>query len=114
MVYNPELISVDQSDDKVTLNIIVPENLYYFQGHFDAAAVLPGVVQSHWVMEYLETYFKQQPSKFKSLNNLKFQIIVRPGYQLKLELQKVSEAKFSFSYSSEHGQHASGKVLFND
>lgn len=111
-VYKAEIKACHQTDDIVVLNLYVPENLYYFQGHFDVAAVLPGVVQTDWVMQYLAEFFQQDLLAFSSLSNLKFQQIVGPGYQLTLELKKISEQKFGFSYYSEHGQHASGKVIF--
>ena len=111
-VYHADIKASERTDDTVTLQLRVPENLYYFQGHFPAAPVLPGVVLTHWVMEYLSQYFSVDLTKFTGLSGLKFQIIIRPGYQLKLSLNRLSDEKYSFSYSSLHGQHASGKALF--
>ncbi|WP_299081984.1 acyl-CoA synthetase [uncultured Paraglaciecola sp.] len=111
-VYHGEVLSVEEQRDSVTLELKVPENLYYFQGHFDNAPVLPGVAMTHWVVEYASQYFDADPAGFQAFNGLKFQIIVCPGYTLKLNLRQINLNKYSFSYSSEHGKHASGKVLF--
>jgi 3-hydroxymyristoyl/3-hydroxydecanoyl-(acyl carrier protein) dehydratase len=111
-VYHGEVLSVAQQDNSVELELRVPDNLYYFQGHFPAAPVLPGVVMTHWVVEYASQYFNADPVCFQALSALKFQMIICPGYILTLKLSQVSESKYSFSYSSKHGQHASGKVLY--
>jgi len=111
-VYHGELLSVEKQDDSVILELKIPSNLYYFQGHFPDAPVLPGVVLTHWVVEYASQYFNVDPNGFEAFNGLKFQIIVCPGYILKLKLNQINPNKYTFSYNSEHGQHASGKVLF--
>tara|TARA_R110002153_G_scaffold246356_3_gene402146 strand:- start:843 stop:1193 length:351 start_codon:yes stop_codon:yes gene_type:complete len=111
-VHHGELLSVVKEDSSVLLELKIPANLYYFQGHFPGAPVLPGVVLIHWVVEYASEYFDVDPSKFQSFNGLKFQIIVGPGYTLKLKLDQINPNKYTFSYNSEHGKHASGKVLF--
>ncbi len=111
-VYQAELELIEQSDSRVELSLTIPENLYYFQGHFPQAPILPGVAQLDWVMNYLVQYFGTDSEKLISVDALKFQHIVRPGYQITLTLEQVKPNKFAFSYFSSHGQHASGKVVF--
>jgi len=111
-VYQAQLELIGQSDSRVELSLTIPENLYYFQGHFPQAPILPGVAQLDWVMNYLATYFSTDSEKLVSVDALKFQHIVRPGYRVTLTLEQVKENKYAFSYFSNHGQHASGKVVF--
>ncbi|PKI13862.1 ApeI family dehydratase [Colwellia sp. 12G3] len=111
-VYQAELELIEHSSNRVELNLTIPENLYYFQGHFSEAPILPGVTQLDWVMNYLAQYFAIDISTLVSVDALKFQHIVRPGYQVNLTLEKIKPNKYSFSYLSDHGQHASGKVVF--
>lgn len=111
-VHHGELLSVAKEDNSVFLELKIPANLYYFQGHFPSAAVLPGVVMTHWVVEYASQYFNVDPNTFKGFSGLKFQIIVGPEYIVQLKLTQISANKYSFSFHSEHGKHASGKVLF--
>jgi len=113
-VYQPIVKQQTVDGDSVHLVLEIPENLFYFQGHFEQAAVLPGVAQLDWVMGFLAQYFGIEKEMLVSVDALKFQIIVRPGYIVDLKLSKIKPEKFSFSYSSSHGQHASGKVVFSE
>ena len=112
-VYLPEVELIAQSQDMVQLSLTIPENLYYFRGHFTQAPILPGVVQLDWVMAYLNQYFGVDKANLVSVDALKFQIIVRPNYTVDLTLKLVKPGKYSFDYHSSHGQHASGKVVFS-
>lgn len=111
-VHHGELLSVAKEENSVLLELKIPVNLYYFQGHFPSTPVLPGVVMTHWVVEYASQYFNVDPNKFQAFNGLKFQIIIGPEYTVKLKLTQINANKYTFSYNSEHGKHASGKVLF--
>lgn len=110
-VYKPELELKHQSEDSVILDLTIPKNLYYFQGHFPEAAILPGVAQLDWVMFYLNHYFSIELSKLSSVDVLKFQHIIRPEYQVELSLKRLTNNKYEFSYHSNHGQHSSGRVV---
>jgi len=113
-VYKPSCELIEQSAEHVLLKLTIPENLYYFQGHFPQAPILPGVAQLDWVMHYLNEYLAVDSSKAVSIDALKFQIIVQPNYEVDLTLKQIKANKYSFSYSSSHGQHASGKVVIAD
>lgn len=113
LILQPELLATDVAENQVTLELRIPEALHYFKGHFTDAPVLPGVVQSHWAIERMAEHFGVDPVAFEAFSNLKFQLMIRPNFQVTLVLKKLSDTKFSFSYSSDIGQHASGKVLFH-
>ncbi len=69
------------------LSLRVPEELYWFEGHFPNDPILPAVVQVHWAM-----HFAQQlgidTKQFRGLPRLKFMQIVRPNDELLLELDR--------------------------
>ncbi len=113
-LYKPQLKLKHQSEDSVVLDLTIPENLYYFQGHFPQAPILPGVAQLDWVMFYLNRYFAIDTTKLSSVDVLKFQHIIRPSYQIELSLNRLNNNKFEFSYHSEHGQHSSGRVVLTE
>ena len=102
------------TEEKLLCNLTIPENLYYFQGHFEQAAILPGVTQIDWVMHYISEYFKVDTKKLISVDQLKFQHIIRPNYQVEFSIEKLDKHKYRFNYKSEHGQHSSGKVVLSE
>lgn len=95
------------------LHLHIPDNLFYFNGHFPGNPVLPGVVQTHWAIHYARQHFTGLDT-FTGLEAIKFQHIIHPGALVSLELQWQPErTRLHFSYSSARGRHASGRVLFS-
>ena len=98
--------------DQVLLEVIAPQDLLYFKGHFPVAPVLPGVVQVDWVIQLARDYF-ELPPYFGGMQGLKFQQIIRPDVPVSLELRyQAPKEAVQFRYFSEVGQHASGLILF--
>ncbi|WP_250660451.1 hypothetical protein [Pseudoalteromonas sp. SCSIO 43088] len=45
---------------------------------------------------------------------LKFQVVTTPDMTVNLTLERNAKGKCLFSYQSEKGQHASGRIVFCD
>lgn len=96
---------------RVLLELTAPADLLYFDGHFDAAPILPGVVQLEWALHYGRQYFSLPPS-FAGVNVLKFQQVVQPEQPVQLELvHDRATGNLNFRYLSSAGQHASGRIV---
>jgi acyl-CoA synthetase (AMP-forming)/AMP-acid ligase II/3-hydroxymyristoyl/3-hydroxydecanoyl-(acyl carrier protein) dehydratase len=96
---------------RVVLELTAPPDLLYFDGHFDVAPILPGVVQVDWAIHYGRAYFALPP-QFAGINALKFQQVIGPDQPVLLELLHDSaKATLTFQYHSDAGKHASGRVL---
>jgi len=109
---HPDVTLVEQDAQRVLLGLTVPSSLYYLEGHFPDAPVLPGVVQVDWAIHYGRRHFSL-PAAFCGINMLKFQHIILPDTPLFLELLH-DEAKGSlqFRYFSDAGPHSGGRILF--
>jgi acyl-CoA synthetase (AMP-forming)/AMP-acid ligase II len=108
------LLERDQAQDgqRVLLELVVPSTLFYFDGHFTQAPVLPGVVQVDWAIRYGREHFAVAPG-FRAIHALKFQQVVRPDVPFKLELRyDGASCTLHFRYFSDAGQHAGGRILF--
>ena len=89
-------------------------SLAVFEGHFTQAAILPGVAQLDWAVQLAREVFPL-PATFLRMEALKFQRVARPGDLIRLDLEWQAErSTLVFRYVSEHGPHASGRVVFAD
>ena len=110
----PNIIKITKFEDGVEIELNIPSNLEYFNGHFNNQPVLPGVVQLDWAVKYAKQYLQFPVSIFKSMEVLKFQEIIIPNSNVLLTLNKLSQEKFKFSYTSENAQHSSARVVLQD
>ncbi|GAB1267566.1 acyl-CoA synthetase family protein [Aurantivibrio infirmus] len=96
---------------KLTLQIEIQPNLIFFDGHFEQAAILPGVVQIRWAKYFGETMLGFV-GEFSHLEAIKFQQVIRPGQLVTVDLEFNREKnKLAFSYHSEVGAHSSGRIV---
>jgi len=110
----PQLRELEREPLRVLLEVSAPADLLYFDGHFDVAPILPGVVQVDWAIHYGRQYFSLPP-RFKGINALKFQHVIQPETLVQLELlHDQAKGCLQFRYVSEAGQHASGRVMLGD
>ncbi|WP_016832009.1 AMP-binding protein [Herbaspirillum lusitanum] len=110
----PEQTVLQRDDRSVVLQLHVPPDLLYFDGHFPEAPILPGVVQVDWALALGRQYF-DLPAHFRALQALKFQRVVTPGATLTLELENDTQKNLlAFRLHSAGGQHASGRILFGE
>jgi acyl-coenzyme A synthetase/AMP-(fatty) acid ligase/3-hydroxymyristoyl/3-hydroxydecanoyl-(acyl carrier protein) dehydratase len=108
---HPALRVLEQAPARVLLELTVPPDLLYFDGHFTVAPVLPGVVQVDWALHYGRLYLGLDGA-FGGINVLKFQQMIRPGLPVQLELvHDAVKGSLNFRYFSDAGAHASGRLL---
>ena len=107
----PAVRLLGDAPGQMLLELTVPADLLYFDGHFTVAPVLPGVVQVDWAIHYGRLHFGLQGA-FGGINALKFQQMIRPGVPVQLELAwDETKRTLNFRYFSEAGPHASGRIL---
>lgn len=110
----PHLRLLERGPLRVLLELTVPADLLYFDGHFPGAPILPGVVQTDWAIAYGRAYF-DLPPQFRAMHALKFQHVIQADRPVQLELlHEVAKGSLHFRYFSPAGQHASGRILFAD
>lgn len=108
----PAVRVLERDEARVLLELTVPSDLLYFDGHFCVAPVLPGVVQVDWAIRYGTAYLGRAGS-FAGMQALKFQQMIRPEQPVRLELSRdAAKGSLAFRYFSEAGAHASGRILF--
>jgi acyl-CoA synthetase (AMP-forming)/AMP-acid ligase II len=107
----PALRVLEEAPARMLLELTVPADLLYFDGHFSVAPVLPGVVQVDWAIHYGRRYFGLGAG-ITGMAALKFQQMIRPEQPVQLELvHDAAKGSLNFRYFSEAGAHASGRIL---
>ncbi len=112
-VDTPTIEKLDRhdTDDGVSLEyqLHLPENLIFFQGHFPEAAILPGIAQLHWVMNFS----KEQGIHlaFDSVDRLKFMRPIVPNTQVVLSIQFLEKTQqLVFTYRSQGQKCSTGRI----
>ncbi|MGH1471691.1 MAG: hypothetical protein ACRBCS_10890 [Cellvibrionaceae bacterium] len=101
------------SADVVVYLMKTDDDLMYFDGHFDQAAILPGVVQLDWAVFYGKNNLHVS-GDFSGMEAVKFQNVIKAGQQFNLELKyDRDKQKLHFKYFSDAGPHSSGRIIFS-
>jgi 3-hydroxymyristoyl/3-hydroxydecanoyl-(acyl carrier protein) dehydratase len=109
-VTEPLVLEVTAAVDTVGLSLAIPHDLRYFRGHFPTLAVLPGVVQIDWVMNYGRRHFALGEVAVRTLR-IKFRRLIRPGDRLLLTLAyQPARKQIEFSYADSEGILSSGRI----
>ena len=107
----PRWLGTEQQDNQsCEITLEVPERLIFLEGHFDQFPIVPGVVIVQWAIELAERSFGTL-GDFSGCEQLKFQLPLRPGMRLQLELTR-RENGVAFAYHSHEGRHANGRISF--
>ena len=102
------------AQDRVDIVLALPPTLFWFQGHFTAQPVLPGVAQLEWAIKYALELLAPG-FHFHSVKSVKFQAPLLPGNQATLTLNwQEARQVLTFSYQRHDGEArqtaSSGKV----
>ena len=114
LVTEPIVLAVAQHDNAVQIRLEVQPELSWFVGHFPEQPILPGVVQTTWVIEFGRRYLPLPP-QFRYMSNMKFMRFILPGTQLELRLQYLpAKSELSFEYHDGVAICASGRIGFGE
>ncbi len=110
MLLPPVLNTPAASAGQVSLHLALPADLLVFRGHFDEAAVVPGVAQVHWAVQFACQYLGLAPGA-QDLLNLKFIRPMLPGATPELTLSWDAERqRLSFRYADAAGAYSQASL----
>lgn len=105
-----EVLKIERAEAQCELQIRIPPELLYFQGHFPDFPILPGVAQLHWAVGWAQSEFGYAGAP-KALQAIKFHQVIQPDAQIRVRLQhNPARASVSYEFRSDIGLHASGRL----
>jgi len=110
----PKILAERRAQAHTELDIEVPEDNPWFEGHFPVFAILPGVVQIGWAVHYAGTLHGLGPA-VSSLDQIKFRRPILPGARLTLHLKPDLRArKLRYEYCDAQTSYSSGTLNFGN
>ncbi|MEB2344003.1 MAG: hypothetical protein OZ948_04630 [Deltaproteobacteria bacterium] len=81
----PAVVAERSTRDRLELDLVVPEDLAVWPGHFPGNPILPGALQVAWVMEAVSRW--RGAHALCSIPLLKFRRPILPGQRLTIRLR---------------------------
>jgi 3-hydroxymyristoyl/3-hydroxydecanoyl-(acyl carrier protein) dehydratase len=107
----PERLHRSSGDGWLELRLRVPENLCYFEGHFDGFPVVAGVVQLEWVHE-LAGELLGAPPAIARMEQIKFHQLLQPGQTFSARLDHDQErSRVTYVLHDGETRFASGRMV---
>jgi 3-hydroxymyristoyl/3-hydroxydecanoyl-(acyl carrier protein) dehydratase len=111
-IRDPIVVGMTRSRDGIELNLAIPARLLYFRGHFPGFAILPGVVQLDWAIQFGRKHFPFAMDSPRMIK-MKFRKPIRPGDRIALSLTYLpARNSLQFGYTDTEGACSSGQIVF--
>jgi len=108
----PKIIAKVEHEDKhkhITLCLLIPAEIIFFEGHFPNMPILPGMVQVDWAIFFASKFFDVTPEMFSHIEKLKFTAIIKPNQKLFLNLMLENNI-LTFKYFNDNVIYSTGKI----
>jgi 3-hydroxymyristoyl/3-hydroxydecanoyl-(acyl carrier protein) dehydratase len=113
VIVAPEIRATERTANGVLLELKIPADLSYFDGHFPGCPLLPGVVQIKWAIDLGRKHIPVAGS-FRSLRAVKFTRVILPDIIVTLQLDYVGDKhQLDFVYADDDQLFSSGTALFD-
>jgi 3-hydroxymyristoyl/3-hydroxydecanoyl-(acyl carrier protein) dehydratase len=106
----PEVRGMRTGAGGVELDLVIPENLAYLEGHFPGLPIVPGVVLLDWVTKFAVRHLAL-PVDATQTFAVKFRQVMRPGELVTLSLRyEPARRKLGFVYRNDSRPLATGTI----
>lgn len=111
-ITEPEILALAPGADEVRIELHVPRELSWFEGHFPGCPLLPGVIQVTWAIEFARRHLPLPP-QFASLSTMKFMRFIVPDTRVTLWLAfDPARRELKFQYREADAVCSEGVVGF--
>ena len=113
VVAEPIVQNLNKTDNSIDGDLVFLGDSAYFKGHFDNCPILPGVIQLHFVIKFIQTFFHKNVKAYDIIK-LKFTNLILPDTAVHFKLCKLSDNEFSFDYENGDVKYSSGKIVIKE
>lgn len=104
---NYNVINVETNENKISVEMSVPETSDYFNGHFDEFHLLPAVVQVDLIMKFAHKYLNA-PLAMQRILRTKFMSPIFPNVPFVIDIEyDSSKSRIKFSITGKDGKKCS-------
>jgi 3-hydroxymyristoyl/3-hydroxydecanoyl-(acyl carrier protein) dehydratase len=108
----PVLVEARHHEGTAHLDLLMPDDLLYFRGHFPGYPVLPGIVQTHWAVSYARHYLRIGTADVIGVQ-VKFKRVITPKMRVRLDLSyALDRRRLAFEYHDADMPCSSGMITF--
>ena len=108
----PRILSRSSTGTALHLRLQLASDLVFFDGHFEGAPILAGVVQVDWAVRFAQDAFAISNGQ-TTIEALKFFRILPSGSEINLDIVYESEKhRLSFRYFEAAEDYSSGRIVF--
>ncbi len=106
----PILKDLRRTAEGVEIDIFLPRDLFYFQGHFPGHPILPGVAQIEWAVRLADRHLGLDIGSAREFQ-VKFRAVIQPEENLTLVLRHSSDDRhLRFEFRGKQGVRSSGSI----
>ncbi|HEX7964601.1 MAG TPA: hypothetical protein VF651_02680 [Gammaproteobacteria bacterium] len=108
----PTILARRDADGRTELELEVGAGNPWFEGHFPAMAILPGVVQIGWAAHFAHALHGLGPG-VTAMEQVKFRRPILPGARVTLELKPdAAKGRLRYEYRAGGESCSSGTLVF--
>ena len=109
-IVEPVIRDVRHISDGVELDMVLPKDLMFFQGHFPGRAILPGVIQIDWAIKFADRYLSTGIASARDIR-VKFSSIIEPEQPITLVLRRSADKRrLGFELRDDQSILSSGSI----
>ena len=109
-IAEPIMQNIVKTDSLFSADLTFLKDSLYFNGHFPGHPILPGVIQIHFILQFIKQYFNTEINDYHILK-LKFSNLVLPDTPVHFELKRNGENSFSFNYYGDDKKYSGGNII---
>lgn len=112
-ILQPVIVQKEISQNRVEYCLKIPQDLAYFEGHFNTMPVVPGVVQLKWAVDLARADLGLKGDVSQG-SQIKFMKLMRPNDLVSLLLEfNADTSTVSYRYKAGDASYSSGRMTFS-